>query len=481
LWPWLAVWLAAVIGIEAEGQEKAAATATAEAPAPVPSAGLVNDWLRQQSDFFSPWNLGGQIRGRFENKEFFAVPNEGKADFQRGGDGDNSYFLLRERVHLGYAQPDSWWGVFSEMQDSRAYNDDRNPSPDSDHFELRQAWVGIGNPQQFPLTAKVGRQELLYGDQRLVGPADWLNIGRTFDAFKFRYAASNFWVDAFAAQQVMTDKHGFNASDDHDRLSGVYASTPALPRFQETQLYFLAHNVERRPPTEQNDKLQPLASPRDIYTIGARVKSLPGALGNWDYEGEAAGQFGRFKFSDTAPSLEQRAYAVHAAGGYTWNQVPWSPRLGLEDNYASGDGNANDRQHGTFDNLFPSNHGLYGIMDFFSWQNMQDLRASAAIRPLPNLTVKLDGYAFWLADTHDYFYQSTEAPRKTGGYGINPSAGNYVGSELDLLAAYALPYGLSVQGGYGHFFAGDYVQASLAHGPGARDADYLFAQVYFNF
>lgn len=456
------------------------ATTSATVQPGAPSAGLVNNWLREQSPAFALWDLGGQFRSRLEHKEFFAVPNKGNVDFQKLGDPANTYLLLRERVHLGYT-PEPWLSVYGEMQDATAVGDERNPSPDQDHFELRQAWLSLGNPAEFPLTVKAGRQELIYGDQRLIGVADWLNIGRRYDAVKVRYSSADVWVDAFVSQPVIPDRYEFDESDTYDRLSGVYASSRTLLPIQETQVYFMARNVDEHAPKEQNDKLYPLASPRDIYTFGARVKSLPGALGGWDYEAEAAGQLGRFKLSNTSPSLDQQAYAAHVAGGYTWTEACCSPRLGLEYNYASGDSNPNDGKHETFDNLFPSNHGLYGIMDFFAWQNMHNLRVGASLKPLKALVIKLDVHGFWLADTHDYFYQSNGAARRTGGYGINPNAGSYVGSELDLTASYGITSFASVQGGYGHFFVGDYVSGSLASRGGATDANYLYAQLYFNF
>ena len=177
----------------APAEETAVAPAVAgtspAAPPPAavsPSAGLVNDWLRQQSPVFLNWDIGGQVRGRVEFKNYFAVPNEGAVDLARRGNRNNTYFLLRERVHLGYA-PAEWLRLYGEMQDAGAYRDDRDPSPDNDHLMLRQAWVGLGAPQAFPVTLKAGRQELIYGDQRLVGMADWLNIGRVFDAAKLHY------------------------------------------------------------------------------------------------------------------------------------------------------------------------------------------------------------------------------------------------------------------------------------------------------
>src|SRR5438874_1074350 len=76
---------------------------------------------------------------------------------------------------------------------------------------------------------------------------------------------------------------------------------------------------------------------------------------------------------------------------------------------------------------------------------------------------------------------SCGARRATGGYGINPNNGSYVGSEVDLIVTCALRPYATLQGGYGHFFVGDYVKSSLAPTGGATDADYLYGQFTFNF
>src|SRR5262249_48046695 len=155
----------------------------------------------------SHWDIGGQVRLRYEDKAYFAVPNRKNADFQHTGDSENAYELMRERVHLGW-MPCPWVEAYSEMQDATAFGDDRKPSPDNDHFTLRQLWVSLGNPQEFPVVAKVGRQELIYGDQRFIGVADWLNFGRSYDAAKLRYQTSSFWIDGFISQPVLPDIHG---------------------------------------------------------------------------------------------------------------------------------------------------------------------------------------------------------------------------------------------------------------------------------
>lgn len=449
------------------------------------SPGLINQWLREQSPSASAWDLGGQIRTRLEHKEQFAATGvPGAVDFRdSGGNADNTYLLLREKIHLGY-EPCHWFSGYVEGRDSSAQNDERIPSPDADLFDLHQAYVSLGDANGFPVTAKVGRQEMIYGDERLIGVSDWSNVERVFDAAKLRFENRNLWVDGFVSRVVLVDDNNFNQANDYDFFSGIYASTRTLIPKQETQIYFLARNVGLGSPTAIGSGLPSNlsgASPRDIYTAGLRVKSLPGQFGGWDYEAEMAGQLGRFKFSPTGASLDHEAFAAHVAGGYTWTDALASPRLGLEYNFASGDSDPADGKHETFENLFPTNHKFYGFMDFFSWQNLHDLRIATAIKPLKKLTITGDYHLFWLADTRDFFYQINGAPRQTGGYGINRNAGSQVGSELDVVVTYTIQSYATVQMGYGHFFAGDYVKETLAGNGGATGANFIYAQLVVNF
>src|SRR6266478_1123687 len=453
-------------------------------------SGLVNDWLRSQSSSFSAWDFGGQFRARYEHTEHL-----GPVDFSAtGGHSSDNLMLLRTLVHVGYS-PTPWLNFYAEGRDSRGYWDEPNPNPDLDTMDLHQAFVQIGNPQLFPLIAKIGRQELSYGDERLIGISDWTNVKRTFDAAKLRYEVEGFWVDAFVSRPVIVWNDHFNESDGQDLFSGIYASTTKLIPWQQSEFYFLSRNTGRGSPQFYGPPPDPQgATPRDIYTIGVHFKSLPGKLGGWDYNLEAAGQFGRFKettagapASVAGKNLVQQAYAAVASGGYTWTNAPGKPRAGLEYLYSSGDSNATDGKHETFDNLFPTNHRQFGMMDIFSWENVQILRFMGSVQPLKSLSVAADYRLVWLADTHDSFYTNKGArrgglaPTDGAGSGINPNSSSYVGSEIDLVATYAIRRYTSLQAGIAHFFVGDYVKSSLAGIGGARDATFVYAQFTLNF
>ena len=113
---------------------------------------------------------------------------------------DNDFLLLRTRFHLGYS-PMDWLPGLGEGQNSSSTGDRRNPNPQSDGpLDLHQGYVRVGGGKDSPLSLKVGRQELSYGDERLIGAFDWDNIGRVFDAAKVRYEQNGFWVDGFAGR-----------------------------------------------------------------------------------------------------------------------------------------------------------------------------------------------------------------------------------------------------------------------------------------
>jgi hypothetical protein len=439
---------------------------------------LLNAYLRTNNPAFEHWDFGGQVRIRGEHKEYFA--SKGAAiDFAAHGDADNTYLLLREKVRVGYI-PTPWLTLLVEGRDSSSQKDDRDPNPDSDVMDLNQAYIKIGGPSSSPLSLKVGRQELEYGEELLIGRQDFSNIPRSFDAAKLRYETDNFSIDAFTSRRVIARANAFNRDNDHELFSALYADFKnAIPR-NDLQLYFIARNVGPGVPNF-TVPLSTVPTPRDIYTVGGRVESRTNALPGWDYAFEGAYQFGRFKDTFTGPRLVQDAFATHAILGHTWSETILQPRIGIEYNFSSGDNNPKDRTHGTFDNLSPSNHRPFGLMDFLSWQNLHDACLTTLIRPLPHLNITNEVHGFWLADTHDYFYQSNGQPRKTGGYGIKPTAGQFVGTEYDFLASYNIGTYANLQLGYGHFFVGEYVRNSLAPVGGAKDGNWVYLQFAINF
>ncbi|HUC84837.1 MAG TPA: alginate export family protein [Candidatus Acidoferrales bacterium] len=465
-------------------------------PPPSPFQGFINEYMNSLNGCTNHWNIGGVDRERYVAYEGYGIAGKpGSVDFRdHGASVDNQYLLSRIRLLVAYA--DDWWSAYVEGQSSLADGDHRAAyanapavidttktigyGPESDAIDLHQGYFTLGNTNEFPLDLKVGRQELVYGEERLIGAFDWNNIGRSFDAAKVRW--QNEWggVDFFTGMPVVPVDGRFDMPNTQDWLSGAYATFTRIPT-TILEGYFLARNVSRSAVNFYSDSQFPQPTARDVYTVGGRLKSEPGELDNFDFTLEGAYQFGDFAVTATSPRLTQNAFMAIAEGGYTFANWWATPRLGAEFDYSSGDDNPNDGTHGTFDTLFPTPHKFFGSMDLFSLQNIQDLGVNFTLKPTRRTSVALMGNAFWLADTDDYLYSATGAPRTTGGYGIHPNYSPFVGTELSLVAGYAITSFAQVEAGYGHFFSGDYIAESQAANGGARDADWIYIQTSLKF
>jgi hypothetical protein len=378
---------------------------------------------------------------------------------------DDSFLLQRARLGVKLT-PFSGLTLYAQGQDTREIDSDRPNvigslgAEGDDTFDLRQGYIEIGDPKK--LSLKVGRQVLQYGDERLIGPLEWANQSRTFDAIKFHYATDTWWVDAFTSSVVKFEDEKFNKSDwlDSDStrdqiFSGIYFGTSAID-FQTTEFYAL-HLMEEF-----------AAGDSKFFTLGTHLKGDPKKLGGYDYDIEAAYQFGDVKGKDLS------AFAGHAAVGYNWSSLALKPRLGLEYNYATGDSNAADGEVETFQNLFPTNHKFYGYMDLFSWQNIHNVAISSSIVPCKDVKLSLDYQAFWLANTNDAWYRANGA---TAVRPINGDASSFAGTEIDFTATWKASKNLSFLVGYSHFFAGDYLSDT---GP-SSDADFVYVQASIDF
>lgn len=404
------------------------------------------------------FTLQARVRGEYRNNVF---------DFNDSRDSltDDNWLLHRIRLGIEW-QPLPWLHVTVQGQDVRESFSDRADVPlqqgaeGDDAFDLRLASLEFGDPKH--LSLKLGRQVLSYGDERLVGPLEWLNFSRTFDAAKLHYQQDKWWVDGFVSSVVHIHESQFNVSDfsdtqnsRHQLFSGLYLSSTLIP-IQTTDLYAFHLHEES------------LNGATDFITLGTRMKGDPLKLAGWDYTFELAGQAGQVMGQDL------QAYAFHLEGGYNWLNATWKPRLALEYSHGSGDGNARDGKTNTFQNLFPTNHPPYGFMDTFSWQNMHNLVLRVAAQPHPKVKTTLDLHGFWLSDTGDAWYRANGTTRVRN---VTPGANNYAGAETDFTVNTKLTKHLDMLIGYSHFFAGAYLEDTGA----GDDADFAYLMLTLNY
>src|SRR6185503_19633481 len=74
-------------------------------------------------------------------------------------------------------------------------------------IDLRMAYADLGAATG-RATVRLGRQELVFGEQRLVGHVSWANAARTFDGARATIRSKKLVVDAFATSvvRILPDK-----------------------------------------------------------------------------------------------------------------------------------------------------------------------------------------------------------------------------------------------------------------------------------
>ena len=407
-------------------------------------------------------------------------------DFNDDVNALNDDIFVLQRFRIGVAiKPVDWLKIYAQGQDTRELFSDRPNIPGAlgaegdDNFDLRQAYIQLG-PKW--VNATLGRQTLAYGDERLIGTADWNNFGRTFDAAKLHYEKAKLSVDVFASTVVNIFRDSFDQSDlfnvsetHRDQVfSALYVSTTAV---NPLTMDFYGLLLDQEIPNPTAPAITSPASSNglsgkrtDFITLGTRIKADPKKLHGLEYEGEFAFQTGQVN------DLNLTAFAAHVGAGYNIDG-PCKPRIFLEYNFATGDHDPNDGDIQTFQNLFPSNHKFYGYMDLFSWQNLHNPELSMRIKPTDKLTVQLDTHAFWLANTNDAWYRANGVTKVRPLTTAARNADSYAGSEIDFVMTYQPVKFLTLLGGYSHFFAGQYLRDTGAD----DDADYGYVQATVSF
>lgn len=383
---------------------------------------------------------------------------------------DGDHVLLRTRAALGLSY--SSFGAYVQVQDSRAIGEEASTSATFSNLDLHQGYLELKSPGGIPLTARVGRQELAYGDQRLVGSANWANVGRSFDAALFRVnAPSAITVDAFWARLHQDPRASYTRTMGDD-FFGLYGSMKR-EKFTVDAYGFMVYDRGGSQDTNNDGTPDAFRFPGGgelyLYTPGVRADAKP--LQGLHLNGEFAYQFGKRGQSTVS------AYALHAAADYTFT-APLSPKIIAGYNRASGDANATDKKWNTFDNLFPSNHDKYGLMDLAGWKNLSDPYVGVSVKPHSTVTVSAQGHLLSRVEAGDTFYRASGAALRDRALVLSrATTASHVGTELDLVAGWEPTKGLSVQSGYTQIWAGEFLKDTTQPGVSAPNPKLFYLQL----
>jgi hypothetical protein len=383
-------------------------------------------------------NLGGEFRYRAYVASIDSLQNE-----------DHETFWGDARVRLNFmydfgcdvtafAELQSHW-AFGETEDGPFWdwntNQERNDCCVPGSVGMYQAWLEIRNLFcRCELSARVGRQEVVFGNQFQFGNADWYN-GIVHDGLRVDWRASCWSLTALAFKLTTIDgdvnQHPsyFTAHDD-DELYGLYFTLGSIKN-TSIDVYWMYVNGHHGPglvgggfgghnsgasDIGYGSFLYPLQNAY-FHTFGARVGGCLPVLCGLDYNVEGAIQTGTTH--DIVGEVDTNGYTVEAEVGLTLTKSSKFRVFG-RGLYASGA----DSDSAAYLILYPNRHtygdfrARYGLADLIPMTNVVALQLGAHFDPACNWT--LGATALYAMTEEDF------------GGGIDDA----YGEEIDIWAEY---------------------------------------------
>jgi len=396
--------------------------------------------------------LGVELRWRTEWRDNADLRPVNDSD---GFTGQRIRINLRARLHPRFS-------FFMQGQDVWLFDAKSDKVIHDLNTNLHQAYFDWGLDSEARWEFRGGRQEWIYGEERLVGAFNWDNVGRSFDGARLRYRRGAWTNDFLWGRQVDVPRNGARSRAAGQDLSGAYLmrSSKGSPGKVELYALFLRDGLR----TSGEIAGAPKGTMR-ILTLGFRRAYEPKT--GWRYSVENAWQAGK-----RGPD-GHRAVAFVATTGYAWGGR-WKPRLGIEYDFATGDNASKDGRSREFNNLFPTNHPFYGYADLIGLRNMHDFRGTAAVSLHPRVQLEFDYHHFLLA--------SPRGPWKDARgrlLGLDPAglSGRDIGQELDFTFRLPVQQHLHLLGGYSLFLPGRF--AERTRGPEPHRFAYIQTTVRF--
>jgi hypothetical protein len=424
-----------------------------DATAPIdPDAGwtpatYINTWLPS-------WL---RLSGEFRNRE------EGHAAYGFTPGNDYGYGLFRVLLGLDIT-PTNWFRAFVQARDVRVAGTVPSNlfSNAKDVFDLSQAYVEFRNGENGWFDLKTGRQEMYFGDERLIGRSNWSNATRYFDAARLTLRSKEYGVimDTFASSVVKNHPTSWDHVQAGRNFYGVNVGfTKLVPKATVEPYVYLktaptVTGADKKPGNER------------LYTSGLRLGgTIPGGF---DYRARYSYQSGHLADNSI------HAWAYYGILGYTLPSR-FKPRFSLEYNYASGNKAIGSLVTGTFDLLYPTTHQWRRATDLFGEQNIRDLKPGFDFRPTQKLRVYFDFSDLSLASRYDSLYDTSGAVLIKVPKGGTLSRD--IGKEADIYGTYDVNRRLQFGAGYGHLWAGSFLKQNSKGG----DSAYPYGFIDYHF
>jgi hypothetical protein len=398
-------------------------------------------------------SFGGELREQFQyfdNSNFGDTP----PNFKNASFGQLWHrIMLHSNLELG-----SKFRAFVQLNSTfRFYNDNPlTPEIDQNELSLHQAFLDY----QFNKNSliRVGRQEVGYGNNRVLTFREGPNTRLTTDALTFKYKKGNKSLDLFVLTPVIAKSGVFDDVSFKDLIAGIHGTTPIKGNSLLMDYYSIQFESKQR-------RYNFVSGNESRQSIGLRIFSKNPKL---NYEVESTYQLGKFN------DLSINAFGISTDLNYKIADKH-SVIVGLGTNYFTGDKDRADNQLNTY-NLILSKPS-YGLAAPIGSSNIQNLNPYVRFSPINKLSAYLGVYFLNRQSTQDGTYSPGMAQVRPTPNALFATDKKGIGNQYAFETWYQLNahFSFAIDGAF--FTAGSYVAES---GKG-KDILYLSAKAAFKF
>lgn len=365
-----------------------------------------------------------QLRPRAEYRN-------GSINPRMGSDDAAAFINNRSRLSLGYTTEGMSMGL--SIQNAGVWGQDPQVSK-SPNLGIHEAWAQLNSQNGF--FVKIGRQTLVYDDERLLGALDWNTAGRSHDVLKTGFENKSHKIHLALA---------YNQNAEHINGGSYYNSTGQPYKTMQTLWYqyngfsqvfkpsFLFMNLG----LENGNPITRVSELAYMQTFGTYLSST-------NSNGLGLNLSAYFQTGTTRSNETISAWMISAKGSYAINK---QLALTVGSDRLSGEETANNNtSYNAFNPLYGTHHKFYGAMDYFYASSfagnlnpgLWDNYLGISYKPAKNLSVSA---------TYHYFAITADIADSN-----NSLYNKGLGSEIDLQLDWVLRKDVRLSCGYSSFF-----------------------------
>ncbi|MFH1397498.1 MAG: alginate export family protein [Candidatus Omnitrophota bacterium] len=409
--------------------------------------------------------VGGELLFQALHQRNFGLRSSGDSATRGDKENDISNRLLSHAQIKVSADLTDNVSVVVNLLNERAWGleriaSDTNGDVSSTSVDLDLAYVTLKEFLYSPLTLRIGRQAVKFGNGLVIGsgtsatnlasgdtaratnyangvPRDQ-RLRKAWDAIRATLDYNPLTVDLLYGK--MDDGPNSDRADNID----VYAVNAAYKFSKKTSVEgYLAAKIDGK--TAEAGTVQGKAS--KVYTIGILGRTEP--IKNLKTSLEFAGQVGERTVTSTDPATTRRAYAIQAMADYAFKGKKFDPILGATFTHLSGDNQRNDK---TYRNWDPMQEGQAPniVTNYFTMTSTQVMNLRGSMKPVEDITLSAN-YGYY------HFTQKLNETSLTNNYSagtLSMTESKDGGSALDLYAKYNYTEDVLIGLDIGTFFPG---------------------------